>query len=215
MAVVSVVPLIGITQPGSPASRIMPVESPASVWFFLGVMVVPKLTSTALCLFWMSVRAVPVGVEPSASTWVPLIRPHFFVASGGFAVVVWQRSIALARSLPVTPVNLAAVLQLDGATVSEVAASQSLSRASPTTSNAPGLTSDEASLQSPLQYVHPSPSASETSSAVPLQSSSIALAQISETGITWPVQVPQSIPLGRQVCVPATHGPTFSVPGAP
>src|SRR6185503_18472936 len=98
------------------------------------------------------------------------MSPHFLVASGAFAVVVWQRSIALATSEAVTVANFCTVLQVGAGMVSEVAASQSSLIPLPTASNAPGFTRALESLQSPLQEVQPSPSLSTALSTVPSQS---------------------------------------------
>jgi hypothetical protein len=112
------------------------------------------------------------------------MSPHFLVAIGGFAVVVWQRSIALATSEAVTVANFCTVLQVGAAVVSEEAGSQSSSTPLPTASNAPGFTSALVSLQSPLQEVQPSASLSTALSTVPSQSSSTWLLQTSDFGST-------------------------------
>ena len=131
-------------------------------------------------------------------------------------------SMAEATSAAVTLANFCAGEQAVGATVSEVAGSQSSSTPLLSTSNAPGLTCDGLeqpgpgeSQQSPLQVVQPSASASATLSTVPSQSSSLWLPQSSGFGSTWPVHGPHEVPAASQVCVPATQGPTPCVPGPP
>src|SRR4051794_38926000 len=73
---VNEVPLIGTTQPGSLASRAMPVEMMAKVAFLCGPIVLPKRLVMAVCLSWASLR---VTAEPSACVCVALMRPHFLV----------------------------------------------------------------------------------------------------------------------------------------
>src|SRR5512143_671901 len=107
------------------------------------------------------------------------------------------------------------------ATVLSTMPSQSSSTMLPGASNAPGLTSFGspqpsvvASQQSPPHVVKPSPSASASSSTMPLQLSSTLLPQTSPVGTTSPAHAPQLPPLSH-VCVPPVHGPTPCVPDAP
>src|SRR5688572_3658887 len=118
------------------------------------------------------------------------MTPHLRVSSGSFSVVNWQRSIASASWLPVSPVKSARLLQSGGATTSLLAGSQSSSTLLPMNSNAPGLTSGGSehwnmlSQQSLSQSVQPSPSTSAMSSGAPLQSSSTLLSHSSSVGVT-------------------------------
>src|SRR5512134_2916566 len=107
--------------------------------------------------------AVAPGLPPLASLYSAVSTPHFFWGMGGFAVVVWQRSMALTMSSGKTALSFCAVLHAGGATVSLVFASQSSSTMLPTNSKAPGLISfgleqpsAALSQQSPLQIVQPS-----------------------------------------------------------
>src|SRR5687768_4122502 len=91
--------------------------------------------------FCIVLSCAAAGRLPFASLCEAESRPHFFVGSGAFTVVVWQISIADATSLAVTATKSATVLHAAGATASDVAASQSSLKPLLRTSNAPGLTS--------------------------------------------------------------------------
>src|SRR5687767_4053623 len=99
--------------------------------------------------------------------------------------------------------------------------SQSSSTVLPGASNDPGLTSFGspqpsvvASQQSPPHVVNESPSASASSSTMPLQLSSTLFAQSSPFGGVSPRHGPQ-FPVASHVCVPPVQGPTPCVLGSP
>src|SRR5689334_13573673 len=112
------------------------------------------------------------------------------------SVAVWHRSIAFAKSMAFVDLEASPVSQFAAATLSTWP-SQSSSSVFPGDSNAPGFTSvgdahsDGESQQSPSQVEKPSPSASMSSSGVPLQLSSRPLPQISPPAVTSPWQAPQ------------------------
>src|SRR5688500_13013123 len=106
----------------------------------------------------MLLSCAALGTVPFARSCWPLMRPHFFCGRGGFAVVVWQMSMAWATCVAVTALKSATDAHAAGATVSELAGSQSSSTPLFSTSNAPGFTragvelhGPEASQQSPVQ----------------------------------------------------------------